>query len=128
MSSNPSDDSVEQTKRQIRTLVNEITELSKSNVDAAEYYPSVLQKIVAALAAVGGAIWLLDQDGSMRLSYQMQVDNALTDGKNEDAMRHGRLLAKILQQGQPELIPLKRALARTKNLPIQPSTCSSLLR
>ena len=56
MSSGPSDENVEQTKRRIRTLVNEVTELSKSDIKAGEYYPAVLQKIIAALAAEGGAI------------------------------------------------------------------------
>jgi hypothetical protein len=43
MSSGPSDENVEQTKRRIRTLVNEVTELSKSDIKAGEYYPAVLQ-------------------------------------------------------------------------------------
>jgi hypothetical protein len=105
MSSIPNEENVEETKRQIRSLVNEISELSKSDVAAAEYYPNVLQKIVAALAASGGAIWLLDGEGAMRLSYQIQMDQSLADGTNPDAIRHGRLLGKVMQQGKPELIP-----------------------
>jgi hypothetical protein len=107
MSSIPSEENVEETKRQIRGLVNEISELSKSDVEAADYYPNVLQKIVSALAAIGGAIWLLDEDGALRLSYHIQMDNALTDGNSPDALRHGRLLGKVMQQGRPELIPAK---------------------
>ena len=99
MSSIPSEENVEETKRQIRGLVNEISELSKSDVEAADYYPNVLQKIVSALAAIGGAIWLLDEDGALRLSYHIQMDNALTDGNSPDALRHGRLLGKVMQQG-----------------------------
>ena len=105
MSSTPTEESVERTKQQIRSLVNEISELSKSDIEAEEFYPNVLQKIVAALAAVGGAIWLLDQDGAMRLSYQIQIDPTLTDGSNEDAIRHGRLLGRVMSQGRAELIP-----------------------
>ncbi len=105
MSSTPTEESVERTKQQIRSLVNEISELSKSDIGAAEFYPNVLQKIVAALAAVGGAIWLLDDDGAMRLSYQIQIDPSLTDRSNEDAVRHGRLLGRVLNQGRAELIP-----------------------
>ncbi|MDZ4852977.1 MAG: biotin/lipoyl-binding protein [Pirellulaceae bacterium] len=105
MSSTPTEESVERTKQQIRSLVNEISELSKSDIEASEFYPSVLQRIVTALAAVGGAIWLLDQDGAMRLSYQIQIDPSLTDGNNEDALRHGRLLGRVMSQGRAELIP-----------------------
>ena len=60
MSSVPSQESVEQTKRQIRTLVQEISDMSKGDAAPAEFYPSVLQRIVQALVANGGAIWLVE--------------------------------------------------------------------
>ncbi len=104
MSSIPTEESVERTKQQIRSLVNEISELSKSDLGADEFYPNVLQKIVAALAAVGGAIWLIDDEGAMRLAYQIKIDPSLTDRNNNDAVRHGRLLGRVLSQGQPELV------------------------
>ena len=46
---------VEETKQQIRGLVNEIAALSKSGATAEEFYPELLQRIVTALAAAGGA-------------------------------------------------------------------------
>ncbi len=89
MSTSPSPESVEQTKRQIRNLVNEISEISKTDISAAEYYPAVLQRIVSALAAVGGAIWLVDTDGAMKLAYQIQVSQDLLESetKRRYAMR-----------------------------------------
>ena len=45
---------VEETKQQIRLLVNEIAALSKSGSPAEEFYPGLLQRIITALAAVGG--------------------------------------------------------------------------
>ena len=91
MASGPSDENVENTKRHIRTLVNEITELSKSDAKAAEYYPAVLQRIIYALAASDGAVWLVDTDGGMRLAHQIQMDPSLMQANNPEAMLHGRL-------------------------------------
>ncbi len=105
MASGPSDENVENTKRHIRTLVNEITELSKSDAKAAEYYPAVLQRIISALAAAGGAIWLVDPEGSMRLAHQIQMDSNLMQANNQEAMLHGRLLTRLFSQGRAELIP-----------------------
>ena len=105
MSSGPSDENVEQTKRRIRTLVNEVTELSKSDIKAGEYYPAVLQKIIAALAAEGGAIWLVEQDGAMRLAHQIQLDPILMQGDRVEAIQHGRLLSRLITQGRAELVP-----------------------
>lgn len=105
MSTTPSQETVDQTKQQIRALINEIAELSRSEAAAEEYYPAVLKRIVDALAAVGGAIWLLDEQGALRLSYQINVDNNLLDSKNEDASRHGKLLTRLFARGQSELVP-----------------------
>ena len=105
MASGPSDENVENTKRHIRGLVNEITDLSKSDVQAAEYYPAVLQRIVTALAAAGGAVWLVDDEGNMRLAHQIQMDPTLMQANNEQAMQHGRLLTRLFSQGRAELVP-----------------------
>ena len=105
MASGPSDENVEKTKNHIRTLVNEITELSKSDAKAAEYYPAVLQRIISALAASGGAIWLVDDEGNMRLAHQIQMDPGLMQANNQEAVLHGRLLTRLFSQGRAELIP-----------------------
>src|SRR5690606_31911546 len=96
---------VEQTKQQIRTLINEIAELSRSDIQAEEYYPAVLKRIVDALAAVGGALWLLDDEGKLKLSYQINVNQNLLEADSEDAAKHARLLSRLFMRGQSELIP-----------------------
>ncbi|MEI6524882.1 MAG: biotin/lipoyl-binding protein [Planctomycetota bacterium] len=105
MSSGSSDENVEQTKRQIRTLVNEVAELSKSDVGASEFYPIVLQKVVDALAARGGAVWLLDGENGLRLAHHIDIAPNLVDASNQEAISHGRLLGRLIQKGTPELIP-----------------------
>lgn len=105
MSTTPSQETVEQTKQQIRALINEIAELSRSEAAAEEYYPAVLKRIVDALAAVGGAIWLLDPDGALKLSYQINVNQELLEAENEDAIKHGKLLTRLFARGKSELVP-----------------------
>jgi hypothetical protein len=105
MSSGSSDENVEQTKRQIRSLVNEVTELSKSDIAASEFYPSVLQKVVNALAARGGAVWLLDGENGLRLAHHIDISPNLVDANNSEAVSHGRLLGRLIQRGAPELVP-----------------------
>ncbi|MCL2348530.1 MAG: hypothetical protein FWC50_09765, partial [Planctomycetaceae bacterium] len=51
---------IEQTKQQIRALVNEITQLSKSDIAPEEFHGEFLPRVISALAAVGGALWTLD--------------------------------------------------------------------
>jgi len=105
MASGPTEENIESTKRQIRTLVNEVAELSKSNMPAAEFYPAVLQRIVNALAAVGGAIWMVDGESGLRLAHQIQISPNLVDPQNDEAIQHGRLLTRLIMQGRGELVP-----------------------
>jgi hypothetical protein len=105
MSSSATDENVEQTKRRIRTLVSEITELSKSETKAADYYPAILQRIISALAAEGGAVWLVDPDGAMRLAHQIQLDPILMQSGTPESTQHGRLIGRLMVQGRAELVP-----------------------
>ena len=53
---------IEQTRRQIQALVNEIAQLSKQNVAPGEFYSQFLARVVSAMAAVGGAVWAINED------------------------------------------------------------------
>lgn len=101
----PSPESIEQTKQQIRTLVNEISQLSKSDLGPDEYYPAFLQRIVQALAAVGGAVWTLTEGRRPQLTYQININETLLDAQSEDATKHAKLLTQILANNQPQLVP-----------------------
>jgi len=46
-------DQVERAKREIQSLVQEISELSRSQLEPAAFYDAMLNKVVAALAAPG---------------------------------------------------------------------------
>ncbi len=110
MSTTPSQETVEQTKQQIRTLINEIAEMSRTDTAAEEYYPAVLKRIVDALAAVGGAIWLLNEAGQLNLSYQINVNQSLLNHEGEDASKHSKLLSRLFMRGKSELIPANSML------------------
>ena len=88
---------IEQTKKQIRELVTEITQLSRSDVAPAEFYSGFLTRVITALAANGGAIWTL-ADGS-RLTLQSQVNLQETNlREDEKALKqHTKLLQKVLE-------------------------------
>ncbi len=96
---------VEQTKQQIRSLVAEIAQLSKSDVAPAEYYAAFLQRVISALAAVGGAVWLLGESRRPELTYQINLGDTLLDPDADEAVRHMRLLGHIVRRGEAELVP-----------------------
>ena len=98
-------ETIEQTKQQIRSLVSEISQLSKSDIGAEEYYAAFLQRIVSALAAVGGAIWLIADGRRLQLAYQINLSQALLDSSSDEAARHLRLLNHVISTDKSQLVP-----------------------
>ena len=98
-------EAIEQTKQQIRALVGEIAQLVKSDLDEEEFYAAFMQRIVSALAASGGAVWLPGEGGQLKVSYQINMQGALQDENDEDGQKHQRLLSYVAQSGEPQLVP-----------------------
>src|SRR3954468_12567995 len=97
-------DEVERAKREIQGLVHEISELSRSDISATEFYDALLNKVVTALAAPGGAVWTKSEAGGLQLVYQINlqqtglIDNPV--GQNQ----HGRLLHQVLSGKEGALV------------------------
>ncbi len=96
---------LEQTKNQIRKLVAEIADLAESDIQPGDFYVEFLNRSVAAVAATGGAFWLLDGRGGLRLQYQVEFGaTGLMDGRVQTAP-HDALLGCMLQASQAQIIP-----------------------
>jgi len=98
-------ETIEKTKQQIRGLVGEIQQLSKSDLSEEEYYSAFLQRVIQALAAIGGAIWILGEGKKPKLAYQQNISPTLLESDSEDASKHGKLLEYIANTNQGQLIP-----------------------
>ena len=99
-------DTIEQTKQQIRGLVSEIAQLSKSDLEAEEYYSAFLQRIVSALAA--------EQAGSTAgVDIAANINSVTRDGEISRA---------TVTSGRTNI---HRAATRSANTAATPSTSSS---
>ncbi|MFT5528186.1 MAG: hypothetical protein ACI9HK_006174, partial [Pirellulaceae bacterium] len=96
---------IEQTKAQIRGLVNEIAQLAKTDIGPEEFYAHFTQRIVSALAAVGGAVWILGENRRPELAYQISISDTLLDPTSDDAKRHQQLLNYVVARNEPILQP-----------------------
>ncbi len=96
---------LEETKNQIRKLVAEIADLAESDIQPNEFYVEFLNRSVAAVAATGGAFWMIDGRGGLRLQYQVEFGaTGLMDGRVKTAP-HDALLGCMLQASQAQIIP-----------------------
>jgi hypothetical protein len=95
---------VERAKREIQGLVQEIAELSKSQIAPAEFYDAMLNKVVAALAAPGGAVWTVADNGGLQLAYQINLGLTGLINNPVGQQQHGRLLHHVLQGSDGALV------------------------
>lgn len=96
---------IEQTKQQIRALVNEIAHLAKSDLAPQEFYGEFLTRVVSALAAFGGAVWTANEEGRLALQFQINLDQTNLRQSEDAQRRHGRLLHRVVKSGEGGLVP-----------------------
>jgi multidrug efflux pump subunit AcrA (membrane-fusion protein) len=97
-------DQVERAKREIQSLVHEIAELSRSEISPTDFYNAMLNKVVAALAAPGGAVWTVAETGGLQLAYQINLQQTGLIENPVGQQQHGRLLRQVLLGSDGALI------------------------
>jgi len=97
---------IEQTKQQIRSLYTEIAQLARGEAAPEEFYAEMLPRVISALAAVGGVVWARKDQGPLGLQYQVNLqESRLAEKNEEEQIRHGRLLQKVMSTGEGLLVP-----------------------
>ncbi|MDD3587302.1 MAG: HlyD family efflux transporter periplasmic adaptor subunit [Thermoguttaceae bacterium] len=91
---------LEQTKQQIRSLVSEISQISKADISPEEFQSQFLPRVITALAAVGGAIWTVGPNGQLALGYQVNLQQAHLHDDEEANKQHSRLLYQMLRSSE----------------------------
>lgn len=92
-------------RQQIRLLASEIARLSRADLGPEQFYPEFLGRVVSALAAVGGAVWVLSDGRRLELACQVNLQDASLPETPEGQLGHSRLLARVLAGGEGLLVP-----------------------
>ena len=100
----PDPNLVHQTRNQIRSLATEIDELAKSGCGEDDFFEGFLTRLTSALASVGGAIWMLDDQQQLSLRYQINLKNSGLNHDPADQAVHQRLLLQLIEKNKPSLI------------------------
>ena len=104
-SSGPAPDAalVQEMRNEIRTLVQEISQLAQTEISLDEFYEGFLTRVVGAMAAVGGAIWSIADNQPPQL--RSQVNLSVVGLTAETQAPHLALLKKVAAGGQAVLVP-----------------------
>lgn len=111
---------VEQARRQINRLAEEIAQLSEMELSPPEYYGEFLQRLLAAIAAPAGAIWLRTPQGNLQLQYQINMRQVGLDRADNTRQMHDELLRQSAMKKQPGIFPPHSSLGPTEGMTISP--------
>ncbi len=95
---------LEQTRKRINQLIEEIARLSDSQMAPPEYYAEFLQRVLTAIAAPAGAIWGRTPQGHLQLQYQINFHEVGLDQIEGGKECHDELLRRAAQQGRPQMV------------------------
>lgn len=102
---------LQDTRNEIRQLVGEVAQLAASDVSPVEFYEGFLSRVLAAMAAVGGAVWLKQSDGSLQLAFHANLPatgfplGTPSSQPEADLPAHRGLLLRVAESKQALVVP-----------------------
>jgi len=92
---------IEQTRQQINRLRDEVARLSESDIEPGNYYGEFLMRVLQALAAPAGAVWIRTPQGNLQLQFQIQMQQVGLDRSEAARQGHDELLRQTVQNSKP---------------------------
>lgn len=96
---------IEQTRRQIQRLFEEVSRLSELDLPPADYFGEFLKRVLTALAAPAGAVWMRTPQGNLQLQFQVNLQQLGLNRSEEARQSHDELLRLAFQQPRPIHLP-----------------------
>jgi hypothetical protein len=95
---------IEETRRQINRLFEEVGHLSEMDIPPADYFGEFLKRALQGLAAPAGAVWVRTPQGHLQLQHQINLQQV---GLQQENVRqsHDELLRQAVTQGRPLHVP-----------------------
>lgn len=100
----PSSEQIEEARRQINRLAEEIAAFAETEMPPADFYGEFLQRLITAVAAPAGAIWTRTQQGNLQLQYQINMRQVGLDRTPQVRQVHDELLRQTAAKAQPALV------------------------
>ncbi len=108
MSTGPNDPQatlIEETRKQINKLFEDVARMSELDMPASEYYGEFLKKVLQALAAPAGAVWVRSPQGNLVLQYQINMQQVGLNRNESTRQSHDELLRSAVQQARALHLP-----------------------
>jgi len=97
--------SVEEARQQIRALVAEIEQLSRSDMAETDFFRSLLDRVLEAMGAVAGLVWLVGEQGKVEPICHAGMHSIGMSESPESQAVHGKLVQSLLASTTSLLVP-----------------------
>jgi len=102
---------VDEARQQIRAIVGEIDQLARSDLAEADFFRGVLDRVMEAMGAVAGLVWLVGDGGRCEPICHAGVQATGLTASPETQEAHGRLVQSLLGGTEGMLVPARAQLA-----------------
>jgi multidrug efflux pump subunit AcrA (membrane-fusion protein) len=96
---------IERARGQIRALVGEIEQLARSDLAEAEFFRGLLERVLMAMEAVAGLVWIVGEGGRVEPVCHAGVENTGIAATPETQAAHGALVQALVQSPTGLLVP-----------------------
>jgi hypothetical protein len=101
---------VEEARRQILAIVDQIRALAQGDVKEAEFFSALLAKSIEAMGAVGGIVWLVRDQGRVESVTGQGVEHTGIAQDQDTQAAHGKLVGALMGNPTGLIVPPRAGL------------------
>jgi len=101
---------VEEARRQILAIVDQIRALAQGDVKEAEFFSALLAKSIEAMGAVGGIVWLVRDQGRVESVTGQGVEHTGIAQDQDAQAAHGKLVGALMGNPTGLFVPPRAGL------------------
>lgn len=96
----PSDENLKKVRERVMQLAREIEQMSGQEMAPPVFFQEFLTRVVTAIGARAGIVWLLDEGGRLGLIAQVNLDQTGLRERPGALAQNEKLLSEVLQTGE----------------------------
>lgn len=96
----PSDENLRKVRERVMMLAREIEQMSGQDLPAPVYFQEFLTRVVSAVGARAGVVWLIDESGRLGMMAQVNLDQTGLRERPGAIGLNEKLLIEVMQTGE----------------------------
>jgi hypothetical protein len=120
MSTQVTAEQIEESRRLISRISEEIAQLAESELTPGDFYAEFLQRVLIAINAPAGAVWLRSPQGNFHVQYQINLRQVGIDRSEQAKAMHDELLRQSVITRKSAILPPNSSLGPAEGNGVAP--------